>query len=153
VSVSEAAFDKTLTRAYRYLGRRERTVAEMRKHLLLKEADEAVVEAVLEELGTQGYLDDAGYAQRFAEDRLRLDGWGPERIARKLADTGVAREHVDRALAGRDSESDLETAVELLRRRLREPPEDDRGRERALGFLVRKGYALELAYDAVRAFR
>ena len=31
-------------------------------------------------------------------------------------------------------------------------PSDDRGRERALGLLVRKGYELELAYDAVRAF-
>ena len=45
-----------------------------------------------------------------------------------------------------------EAAIELLRRRLSEPPRDDRGRERALGLLVRRGYDLELAYDAVRAF-
>ena len=32
------------------------------------------------------------------------------------------------------------------------PPQSDRERERALGMLVRKGYDLELAYDAVRAF-
>ena len=35
---------------------------------------------------------------------------------------------------------------------MRTPPADERGRERALGLLVRRGYALELAYDAVRAF-
>ena len=40
----------------------------------------------------------------------------------------------------------------LLRRRFRTRPADDRERERALGMLVRKGYELELAYDAVRAF-
>ena len=147
------AFDKSLSRAYRYLGKRDRTVAEVRKHLLLKEADAEVVESVLEELGTQGYLDDARYAERFAEDRRRLDGWGPDRIARKLVETGVARAHIDAALADRDAGSDLETAVGLLQRRLREPPQDDRAREKALGFLVRKGYDLELAYDAVRAFR
>ncbi len=32
------------------------------------------------------------------------------------------------------------------------PPADQRERERALGLLVRRGYELELAYDAVRAF-
>jgi regulatory protein len=31
-------------------------------------------------------------------------------------------------------------------------PETDRDRDRALGFLVRKGYELELAYDAIRAY-
>jgi regulatory protein len=149
----DETFEASLSRAYRFLGRRDRTVAEVRKHLLAKEADAEVVHAVLEELATQGYLDDARYAERFADDRRRLDGWGPDRIARRLADTGVARAHIDAALAGRDHASDLETAVELLQRRLREPPEDDRSRERALGFLVRKGYDLELAYDAVRAFR
>src|SRR4051794_17561865 len=147
------AFDAALSRAYRYLGRRDRTVAEVRKHLLLKEPDEAVVDQVVEELEAQGYLDDVRYAERFADDRRRLDGWGPERIARKLAENGVARGHAEAALADRDHASDLETALELLQRRLREPPEDDRARERALAFLVRKGYDLDLAYDAVRAFR
>jgi regulatory protein len=31
-------------------------------------------------------------------------------------------------------------------------PTDDRDRDRALSMLVRKGYDLELAYDAVRAY-
>ena len=40
----------------------------------------------------------------------------------------------------------------MLRRRFAQPPAHDRERDRALGLLVRKGYELELAYDAVRAF-
>ena len=32
------------------------------------------------------------------------------------------------------------------------PPDSDRERDRALGLLARRGYELELAYDAVRAF-
>jgi regulatory protein len=42
--------------------------------------------------------------------------------------------------------------VDLLRRRLRRPPATDRDRDRALGLLARRGYEVELAYDAVRAF-
>lgn len=151
--MNDEAFENALSRGYRYLGKRDRTVSEVRRHLALKEVDEAVVDQVVEELETQGYLDDARYAERFADDRRRLDRWGPDRIARKLAANGVARAHVDAAVADSDRESDLETAVALLQRRLGEPPQDDRARERALGFLVRKGYDLELAYEAVRAFR
>ena len=47
---------------------------------------------------------------------------------------------------------ELSAAMALLRRRLRTAPRTDRDRERALGLLARRGYELELAYDAVRAF-
>ena len=40
-----------------------------------------------------GYVDDARYAQRFAEDRRRLDAWGSERIERRLRELGVEHEH------------------------------------------------------------
>ena len=44
----------------------------------------------------------------------------------------------------------MEAALELLARRFPEPPQTPRDRDRALGVLVRKGYELELAYDALR---
>jgi regulatory protein len=64
----------------------------------------------------------------------------------------VPPELVDATLADREPEDELDAAVEILRRRLPGPPSDDRSRERALGLLVRRGYELELAYEAVRAF-
>ncbi len=99
-----------------------------------------------------GYLDDARYARAFAEDRRALDAWGPERIERRLLELGVDREHVAAAIGDRDAETELAAALELLRRRCRTVPANERERDRALGMLVRKGYDLELAYDAVRAF-
>ena len=100
-----------------------------------------------------GYLDDARYARTFAEDRRALDGWGAERIERRLLALGVDREHIAAALGARAGSDELEAALELLRRRFRDTvPAGERERERALGMLVRKGYELELAYDAVRAF-
>jgi regulatory protein len=147
VTDSERAVDL----AYRYLGRRDRTVAEVRRHLEAKRCEPAAIDAAVAALEEQGYLDDAGYAQRFAEDRRELDGWGAERIARRLAAAGVDREEIAAACEARDRDDELDAAVEILRRRFRAAPETDRDRERALGMLVRKGYDLELAYDAVRA--
>jgi regulatory protein len=138
--------------AYRYLGRRDRTVAEMRRHLEARGVESATVDEAVEDLGRQGYLDDARYAQRFAGDRRTIDAWGAERIERRLLAVGVAPELVEAALEERDGAEELEAAVAVLRRRLQAAPADDRARDRALGMLVRKGYDLDLAYDAVRAF-
>jgi regulatory protein len=136
--------------AFRFLGHRDRTVAEVRRHLLKKGVEEEAIDHAVAELGEQGYLDDARFAVRFVEDRVTLDGWGSDRIERRLVELGVDREHVGAALRGRDFGTELDAALELLRRRWREPPATDRERERALGFLVRKGYDLEIAYDAIR---
>ena len=146
----DARRQRALDLAYRYLGRRERTVAEVRRHLEAKRVEPATIDAAIDDLVEQRYLDDARYAEHFADDRRRLDGWGAERIERKLAGAGVDAEHIEAALAGQDAGAELDAAVELLRRRFRVAPEGPRERDRALGLLVRKGYELELAYDAVR---
>ena len=147
-----AGDERALELAVGFLGKRDRTAAEIRRHLAGKDVGAAAAEAAVGELQRMGYLDDARYARAFAEDRRALDAWGPERIERRLLELGVDREHIVAALGERDGERELEAALELLRRRCRSAPASERERDRALGLLVRKGYDLELAYDAVRAF-
>ena len=147
-----ASDERALELAVGHLGKRDRTEAEIRRHLAGKGVGERAAEAAVAELVRMGYLDDARYARTFAEDRRALDAWGPERIERRLLELGVDREHISAAIGERDGASELEGALELLRRRLRVVPASERDRERALGMLVRKGYDLDLAYDAVRAF-
>jgi regulatory protein len=138
--------------AYRCLGRRDRTVVEVRRHLEAKRVEPPTIEEAVAELERQGYLDDARYARRFAEDRRTIDGWGAERIERRLLAAGVDASLVAGALAQRDAVDELEAAIAVLRRRFPRAPAADRDRDRALGVLVRKGYELALAYDAVRAY-
>ena len=147
-----ASDDRALEVAVGHLGKRDRTEAEIRRHLAGRGIGERAADAAVAELVRMGYLDDARYARAFAEDRRALDAWGPERIERRLLELGVDREHIAAAIGVRDGETELEAALELLRRRCRVVPANERERERALGMLVRKGYDLELAYDAVRTF-
>lgn len=147
-----AGDERALELAVGYLGRRDRTEQEVCRHLAGKGISEHAAEAAVADLVRMGYLDDARYARTFAEDRRNLDAWGPERIERRLLALGVEGEHVAAAIGARDGADELTAALDLLRRRCREVPSSERERERALGMLVRKGYELELAYDAVRAF-
>ena len=143
--------DRALDLAFRYLGPRDRTVAETRRYLEGKRVDPTAITAAVAELAEQGYLDDARYAKRFAEDRRELDDWGAERIERRLLAAGVDPDLVAAALAQQAAEDELAAAVALLRRRFPNPPTNDRERNRALGVLVRKGYESGLAHEAVRA--
>jgi regulatory protein len=149
----EARLQHALDLSYRYLGFRDRTVLEVRRHLEAKRVEPGTIEQAVAELSELGYLDDARFAQRFTEDRRTLDHWGNERIERKLAASGIDAALIATALAtGEEGETQLEAALTILTRRFHTPPETDRDRDRALGFLVRKGYELETAYDAIRAY-
>jgi regulatory protein len=149
---SEERLQHALDVAYRFLGRRDRTVAEVRERLEAAEIELDAIEEAIAELSRQGYLDDARYARRFAEDRRTIDAWGADRIERRLLAVGVDPALIAAALGERGAAEELEAAVAVLRRRFHEAPSDHRDRDRALGILVRKGYDLELAYDAIRAF-
>lgn len=131
------------------LSRRERTVAELRAWLAAREVDPAEAEETIERLIELDQLDDERYASLFAQDKRELFGWGPGRIRSALLDKGVPRS-IAEAAAGSESHSELaERAAELIVTR-GDQLWDDSGRGKALAFLARRGYELEVAYDAVR---
>jgi regulatory protein len=141
--------ERALRFAYRAVGHRERTEAELRTFLERKRVEPAAIEDAVAELTEAGLLDDARYAHRFAEDKRELDRWGSERIARELHRRGIPDELIEAAVADRSREAELRTALLLLEQRA-PTVSDDRERDRAWRLLVRRGYEAELAYEAVR---
>jgi regulatory protein len=149
----EESLQHALGLAYRYLNRRERTRAEVRQRLEREDLGAATVDDTIATLIEQGYLDDGRFARLFTEDKRRLEQWGSDRIRRSLRERGIAPELAETALGEHTTESELQQALELLRRRFPRPPADRRERDRALGLLLRKGYEMELALDALGAYR
>jgi regulatory protein len=151
--------ERALALAYGYLNRRERTVADVRRHLERKEIDAANRERVLQLLAEEGSIDDARFARLFAQDKRELEEWGRERIRQGLLARGVDAEVVEGALdAGSEQptsdphQAELDRALALLSRRFPAPPHERRERDRALGLLIRKGYDPDLALDAMAAY-
>jgi regulatory protein len=136
--------------ALKALSYKERTESELRGWLAERGVEEAEIEEVIALLGEAGAVDDASFAHRYAADKRLLAGWGPDRIAKTLDGRGVSREHIEAALGVEDDEDQLERATTLLADRGLGGG-SERERERALRLLVRRGYPLELAYEAVRA--
>jgi regulatory protein len=141
---------RALDLALRAVNARERTEHELRALLERRRLEAPVIEAAIAEMVNLGFVDDTGYAQRFADDRRLLDQWGSERIARDLARRGVDRDAIEGALSSVERGDEMHAAVELLDRRYKSPFEGDRDRDKAWRMLVRRGYEAEIAYEAVR---
>jgi regulatory protein len=142
--------ERAIDLAYQAVGARDRTVAEVRTFLERKRVEPEAIDQAVAELAEAGFLDDARYARRFAEDKRTLERWGSERIARDLRRRGVGPDLVEEAVAAQDRDAELQTALLLLEARFPDPLSDDRSRDRAWSLLVRRGYEPELAYEAVR---
>ena len=135
-------------RALEALAQKERTAAELGAWLAERGFEPAQIADAVERLVAAGALDDEAFARRFAADKRELRGWGPERIREALAGRGLERGLIAAAIA-EDHPEQLRRALALLERR-GETPVDEPSRARALGFLARRGYEPELAYEAVR---
>jgi regulatory protein len=149
--------EHALELSYRYLNRRERTVAEVRRYLERQGVPGDTIEAAISTLDELGYLGDERFVRLFVADKRELEGWGDERIRRGLVTRGIERELINQVLADSTAadgaeETELDRARAVLQRRFPSPPRDRRERERALGVLLRKGYESELALDALSSY-
>jgi regulatory protein len=144
--------ERAIDLAYKAVARRDLTVMELRARLEGKHVPPEAIDDAVAELEETGFLDDARYARQFAEDKRELEQWGTERIAQDLRRRGIAPQLIDAAVATHDRDSELRTALLLLRERYPTAPRDDRERDRAWQMLVRRGYSPDLSYDAIRTW-
>lgn len=148
--------------AARFLAARPRTRWELERRLRRGGAEDAQIEATLARLAALGYVDDAGFARWWAEQRDRHSPRGRRLVEAELRQRGVPREVLEEL---RDSElaepaldhdalpaSEAERAQIALERHLRgRPLPDDRKALQRIGmFLVRRGFDSETVRSALR---
>jgi regulatory protein len=144
--------ERAIDLAYKAVARRDLTVAELRTRLERKHVPPEAIDDAVAELLETGFLDDARYARQFAEDKREIDQWGSDRIAMDLRRRGIPPQLIDTALITHDRDSEMRTALLLLRQRYPTAPRNDRERDRAWQMLVRRGYSPDLSYDAIRTW-
>jgi regulatory protein len=111
--------------ALRLLARRPYAVAEIRRTLIKKYADESQVEAAIARLRASGYLDDERFALQYASFLARNRSFGRERIRlelkARLVDYRVIDEALEQAFEENSERDLLERALEKKLRTLRLP--------------------------------
>ena len=84
--------------AVKALARRARSSGQMRELLRKRKGGKSEIEAVVQRLKENGYLDDARFARFFVAARLENDLHGPARVRRDLAARRVKPEIAEAAL-------------------------------------------------------
>lgn len=141
--------DEILAKALGAIGRKERTVAEMREWLEVRDVESDEIDRVVNFLIENEALDDRKFAFAYTSDKRELAGWGRTRIRETLRKRGLSIDLIQEALDQDGGESEVDRASRVLDERGADLS-DDRGRSRALGLLARRGYSSEEAYAAIR---
>jgi len=135
------------------LARRDHSEAEIRRALGREGHPEPDVEAALDRLRAERYLDDAAYAARFARSRLAHQGLGQRRIRAALGQRGVARTAVERGIREALEEvSEADTLTALARKYWRERTQDqpEQRLRKLWSFLLRRGFSPDLVRERLR---
>ena len=136
--------------AVRLLATREHSRAELRRKLLARAGEVAVVEALLDDLAARGLQSDARYAEQYVAQRAAR-GYGPARIRAELRERGIDEAVIADWLDERDPVW-KERLAEVARKRFGAAgPADFRDRARRARFLEYRGFGAELIRRALFA--
>ena len=138
------------------LGRRMRTVAEL-KRLLRNRVDaeseigKTLVELVVRRLKDQGYLNDAKYAAAFSSFRRDNEKFGRRRVITDLKAKGVHGEVIDKAVGSvYDEVNEEQQARDYLHRKRLQKPKSQKDAARVFRQLMRAGFASKTIFAILK---
>lgn len=143
--------ERCYTAGLRILNYRFNSEAELRAKLDRKEFPRDAIDAAIERLRREKWLDDSRFAAAFVRTRLRK-GIGRLRIKRELMAAGVESATIAQALDLPDHD-DRAAAIASARKRLtalRRRDDDGTIRQKLIAYLFRQGYDSSIAMDVVR---
>jgi regulatory protein len=155
--------DGAMEVAARYLAARPRTRWELHRRLRRAAVSEELISRTLERLAALGYVDDAGFARWWAEQRDRHSPRGRRLVEAELRQHGVPREVLEELRGGEIAEpahdhevlpaSESERARMALASHLRGRPlpGDRKALQRVGMYLVRRGFDPETVRATLRA--
>jgi len=126
------------------LGRRDHARKELFNKAIKKDYPKEVIHNVLDELEEKGYINDVGFAEKFAADKASLSKWGPVKIKSHLYKKGVSNSVAEQSIQKAFEDEDLkQTFLDLvLKRKKRFLREEDpyKRKKKVVDHLARKGY-------------
>ena len=137
------------------LGRRMRTVAEIKRMMRNRVREQsdgaALIEKVVAKLKAQRYLNDTSYAESYSRFRKENDRFGRMRVVQDLKTKGVHTDIIDSAVsAAYDDVNEEELAREFLRRRRVTKPAGQKQAARVFRTLVRAGFPSRVIFRILR---
>ena len=143
---------KTRRIALDLLGRRDRSVQQMRERLAKRGCAADDIDTVVADLEALGLLDDHKFVRRWIETRRERRPEGVPKVKRDLLRRGIDKHVIEQVLAELDDDlGSREEALELLRRNSSRyvGVEASKAQQRMYGLLARRGSDPDTTRQAV----
>lgn len=144
---------KYLENCYRYLSIRNRSEKEIRDYLVKKKAEPEIIEAIVERLKKQKFLDDEVFARGWVLSRARFKPKGKSALKFELLQKGITKELIEKVLAETHEEipDEITQAKNLIGRRIEKLQGVPRQEiyQKVGGFLARRGFSWEVIKKAI----
>lgn len=144
--------------AVRSLGRKMRTVAELKRLMRTRaepgEAGEAAMDAVVMRLKELHYLDDTRYAADYTRMRMDNERFGRRRVQQDLVQRGVHQQVIGKTLDAAYSElPEAELARRYIERKRLRKPTNEKETARVVRSLVRAGFSMGTIFPLLKAWK
>lgn len=138
--------EQVLAKLRNFCAKAERCRDDVRRKIPEELVDQS--DQILEELESEGFLDEGRYVRAFVRDKVSLSGWGPHKIRFTLVRKGLRAEEIDNALR--------QIAAEELETKLADwipdnaPDPYSKEGAKLLRRLLRRGFPLEMILKTMR---
>ena len=144
--------DEARERAFRFLGYKARTKAEVARKLAEKGYDEATITRVIDMLAGYGYIDDEKYAMEYVKSRTESKRYGKLRIKQELRERGISDALIEQALAESTADEPAMALAHLEKKTHGNTDLDEKEKRRCFDYLMRRGFTYETARQAIRQY-
>ena len=137
------------------LGRRMRTVAELKRLMRDKVREqphaELLVEVVIARLKEQKYLNDTNYAESYTSFRKENEKFGQRRVVQDLKAKGVHSDIIEKTVGAAYSEvNEEQLARQYLKRKRLQKPADQKQAARVFRNLMRAGFSTRTIFGILK---
>ncbi len=106
-------------------------------------------ESAVEKLAAGGYVDDERFCRLYANELIRLKGYGKRRVEQELYLKGIDRDIIYSVLE--EVSFDNEALSDIIKRKYLNRLSDEKGRRRVINALHRLGYSFGEIRDALKS--
>lgn len=148
----EEDYKKAKTYAWKRLARKNQPAVELRKHLQDREYSESIIERVIQECQSAGYIDDQAWMDAFVR-RETARNQSPRAIAFKLQQKGLSKEIIQEALnrlCGEDARAHSIRAL-ISKKSKTVDLNDRKQKDKLVASLLRKGFNLSEIFAILRS--
>lgn len=141
---------KAKTKAYNLLAYKARTEKELRDKLLKENYNNDIIDRIIDLLKKYNYINDEEYTKSYIANSIKLKPLSKKMLKYDLLKKGIDINIIETVIKSSDID-ELQTAVRLLEKKLKGKKEvDQKEKERAFNYLLRRGFNYEIINKAFR---